>query len=115
MSEFPYEVGDTFEGGPIYLQRYIGEILAVGGEFDYDGNVVTLTYLPWDYTKEVKAEVALEPVVEEAPVAEPVVEEASVVEPVKEAPVAEPVVEEAPTPKAPVQRGRKPKVVEPTE
>jgi len=110
MSEFLYEVGDSFEGGPIEIQRYIHEILSVGGRFSYAGNVVTITELPG---KPVVAPVE-EPKVEktvtvkefpaEAP--EPVVPEAEeLVEATKEA------IEEADK-EAPKPRGRRAKTAE---
>lgn len=127
MSEFSYQVGDSFEGGPIELQKYIHEILSVGGEFEYAGNLVTLTRLP-DSVKTVDEIVAntiaaieaAQPEPVEAP-AQPVVEPEPVVEPPAPEPVEEvvavpvPEVDDelaiAPEPPAPVRRGRKPKAV----
>lgn len=49
MSDFPWSVGDQFEGSSIELGRYISEIMAVGGKFEFiDGKVIQITYLPFD-------------------------------------------------------------------
>jgi hypothetical protein len=46
MSEFLYEVGDEFEGGPIQQNKFITEVLQHGGLVGIDGNIVRILYLP---------------------------------------------------------------------
>lgn len=60
MSDFPYEVGDSFDGGPIELNQYISQILAAGGTFEYIGDTVVITELP-AVEPEVKADTEPEP------------------------------------------------------
>lgn len=110
MSDFLYEVGDEFEGGPIELQKYIHAILSVGGEFKYEGDTVTIVALPG---KEAKVASEFPHPVEEVviPAPEPVIEE-PIVEEAPEPVVEEPApVEEAPAPK-PKGRPRKTTVKE---
>lgn len=47
MAEFPYVVGDEFEGSAQEIGRYISEVSAVGGRVEFvDGKVIRLVYLP---------------------------------------------------------------------
>lgn len=114
MSSFDFEVGDSFEGGPIELQRYIGQILGAGGKFALKGEVVTITYLPPKKEKKVEPVVVPEPEVAIAPEpkAEDLVEAVEVVatetdlaEHLEDDKVLE-IVEEAKVEEAPVKRGR---------
>lgn len=40
------EVGDSYQGGPVELNRFISAVLGRGGEIEVDGNVVTILQLP---------------------------------------------------------------------
>lgn len=89
MADTSYEVGDSFEGSPIELNRWVSPIWALGGRVEFDGNFAKIVYLP----PSNKVEKAPEPVVP-APVKEVVVEPT----PVKDEPkVIEAVVEVAKT------------------
>lgn len=46
MANLNYEVGDTFEGSPIELNRWVSPIWAIGGRVEFDGSTATIVYLP---------------------------------------------------------------------
>lgn len=48
------QAGDEIELPPIIVGQYISEILAVGGSFEIDGNIVRILSLPKIVSKESK-------------------------------------------------------------
>lgn len=100
MADTSYEVGDSFEGSPIELNRWVSPIWAIGGKVEFDGNFAKIIYLP----PSNKVEKVPEPVIA-APVKEPVKDEPKVVEAVVEVPVAK--ATEAPKPKPVLGRPKK--------
>lgn len=104
-----YFVGDSFQGSPIELNRWISPVWAIGGRVEFDGDTATVVYLPPSYHPEedlteeyiksftrqveVEAESVLDEEVEIETVVKaptPIVEEDDVEDPVAEAPAPKP-------------------------
>lgn len=99
--EFELEVGLEYDLSPIIGNKLISQILAAGGEFYIDGNIIVIESLPG---KEVVEAPAPAPV--EAPAPAPKPEPAPDPEPVKVE--AEPVKVEALSEEAPAEEEVKP-------
>lgn len=69
MANLEYQEGDSFQGSPIELNRWVTPIWSAGGRVEFEGDTATIVYLP----SEVKPLVVEEKV--SAPKVEPPVQE----------------------------------------
>jgi hypothetical protein len=60
MSDFDYKEGDEFEVSPKEGSKIALKILAKGGTYKLDGNIIKITSLPEDKSKKVEAKAKVE-------------------------------------------------------